>query len=258
MRLNKNTYPAYIDLESARYDYLKIDEMFISMLNTDDKFRDFMKSIEFTYKQTNKCYYLTEPFKDAIKTATPKIMEGHKQLNEIPCDCGVIFTDKGFTIYLSNPTDKRLKLLCFGFTRDVLTTYGIIDNENNFGGFACTIKDGKPYNDTDMLAAYLNGMLTTLYFIHNCEIEQKLIAPMQKAKSANGDKHFNESKSNITILDCNWFTELIRNTPFTVSGHLRWQVHGEGRQKRKLIWIDQFKKEGYNRKPKSLQNSEKI
>ena len=102
MRLNKNTYPAYIDLESARYDYLKIDEMFISMLNTDDKFRDFMKSIEFTYKQTNKCYYLTEPFKDAIKTATPKIMEGHKQLNEIPCDCGVIFTDKGFTVYFKS------------------------------------------------------------------------------------------------------------------------------------------------------------
>lgn len=248
MRLNKNTYPAYIDLEKGNYSQLKIDQMFgQTILKTEDMFRDFLQSLVVTFRQVNKKYYLTEPFKDAIITATPKIVDGNKQLKSIPTDCGVIFTDKGFSVYLSNPTDKKVKLLCFGFTRDVLTTYGVIDNDDNFYGVACSLKDGKPYNDTSGLAAYLNSFLTTLYFIHNCEIEQRVIAPMQKDRS-NGQKHFNESKSDITILDCRWFTELIRDTPFAVRGHLRWQVHGEGRQKRKLIWIDEFEKQGYARK----------
>lgn len=255
MRLNKNTYPAYIDLENGNYENLKIDQMFgQTLLKSNEEFTIFLKSLVSVYIQSNKRYYLTEPFKEAIITATPKIMDGSKQLNQIPTDCGVVFTDKGFSVYLSNPTDKKLKLMCFGFTRDVLTTYGIIDNENNFGGLACSLKDGMPYNDKVGLAGYLNSFLTTLYFIHNCEIEQRTIAPMQKDRS-HGQKHFNESKSDITLLDCRWFTELVRDTPFSVRGHLRWQVHGEGRQKRKLIWIDEFEKQGYTRKPtKEVEN----
>jgi len=247
MRLNKNTYPAYIELEQGRYANLKIDQMFGSILKTNEQFVTFLDSLAYTFRQANKRYYLTEPFKDAIITATPKIKEGDKQLNHVPTDCGIVFTDKGFSVYLSNPTDKKLKLLCFGFTRDVLTTYGYIDNDGNFGGLACSIKDGLPHNDVEGLAAYLSSFLTTLYFIHNCEIEQRIIKPNQKDRS-NGQKHYNESKSDITILDCRWFTELVRDTPFHVRGHLRWQVHGEGRTKRKLIWIDEFEKNGYTRK----------
>jgi hypothetical protein len=251
MRLNKNTYPAYIDLEKGNHGYLKIDQMFgQTILKTDKIFTEFLQSLVITYKQVNNRYYLTETFKDAITTATPKIIDGNKQLKDIPCDCGVIFTDKGFSVYLSNPTDKKLKLLCFGFTRDVLTTYGVIDNDDNFYGIACSLKDGKPYNDTIGLSAYLNSFLTTLYFIHNCEIEQRVVAPMQKFK--NNGKHFNESKSDVTILDCRWFTELVRDTPFHVKGHLRWQAHGESRSKRKLIWIEDFEKNGYIRKPQSI------
>jgi hypothetical protein len=76
---------------------------------------------------------------------------------------------------------------------------------------------------------------------------ERVIAPNKKDRT-NGQKHYNESKSDITILDCRWFTELIRDTPFAVRGHLRWQVHGEKRGKRKLIWIDKFEKAGYHRK----------
>jgi hypothetical protein len=247
MRLNKQTYPAFSLLESNQFENLEIDAMFGKMLDTNQKFLDFISSLRQTYIQVNKKYYLTNTFKDAIITATPKIIDNNKHLNDIPSDCGVIFTENGFSIYLSNPTDKKIKLMCFGFTRNVLTTYGIIDNEGKFGGIACSIKDGKPYDDREGLAMYLNSFLVTLYFIHNCETEQKLIKPKEKHRE-NGNKHYNESQSDVIILDCKWFTELIRDAPFHVKGHLRWQVYGEKFSKRKLIWISDFEKNGYTRK----------
>lgn len=250
MRLNKNTYPAYINLESGNYESMKIDQMFAGLFESTgaDGFLNFQQSVILAFKKAKNKYYLTEPFKDAIRTATPKIMDGNKHLNEITDDVGIIFTEKGFSIYVVSKNSKY-KLLVFGFTREVLTTYGFIDQEDNFGGLACTVEDGKPYNDTSQLVMYMTTLLTGLYFINNCEIEQKVLAPNKKEKSSNGDKHFNESKSDIIILDCRWFTELIRTTPFSVRGHFRWQVHGEGRQKRKLIYIEEFEKEGYKRKP---------
>lgn len=254
MRLNENTYPSYICLEKQNFGSLQIDQMFgESLLNTTDKFYNFISSLKFTYNQVANKYYLTKTFKDAILVAAPKIdKDSHIH---IPTDCGIIFTDTGFTIYLSNPTDKRLKLLCFGFTRDTLTTYGYIDNDMKFGGIACSLKDGKPYNDVDVLAQYLDSTLLALYFIHNCEIESKIIKPKEKYRN-NGSKYFNESKSDITILDCRWFTDLIRDTPFKVKGHFRWQAHGEKRGKRKLIWISDFEKSGYTRKAQKENNNE--
>lgn len=247
MRINRNTYPSYMDLEEKKYGHLKIDSMFEKMLPSVAAFNDFITSIVSVHRQVANRYYMTNPFKEAIIQAREKIMDDDKHMNDIPSDCGIIFTDKGYSLYLSNPTDKKLKLLCFGFTRDTLTTYGYVDNDGNFGGMACSLDaNGKPFNDTIGLAAYLNSILLSLYFIHNCEIDTKVMQPNEKYRNQ-GNKYFNESKSNITILDCRWFTELIRSIPFQVRGHLRWQVHGEKRTKRKLIWIEEYKKSGYKR-----------
>jgi hypothetical protein len=249
MRLNASTYPAYNHLENGQYAHLQFDGMFNDFIKGGKQFHDFLEGLVYTYKQVDQRYFVTEPFKQAIVAAAPKIIKDNKLFTDIPTGCGILFTNAGFTIYLSNPTDKKLKLLCYGFTRDTLTTYGIIDNDFRYGGCAFNIKDGKPHNDTNYLSDYLNGILLSLWFIKNCEIESKIVAPKSKVRD-NGQKFFNESKSNFTILNCNWFTELIRDTPFLVKGHLRWQVHGEKNSKRKLIWIDEFEKSGYKRDSK--------
>jgi hypothetical protein len=255
MRLNKNTYPAFIALEQGDFMNLQVDECILKSYTESGKKIDsligFMNALYAIFKQSDKRYYITEPFKQAIITAAPKIREGAKQINEIPNDCGVIFTSQGFTVYLSNPADKEVKLVAYGFTRTGLTTFAFLTNDNNYGGTYVTTKDGKVYDDNEGLVNYINSLLTTIYFIHNCEIEQKIVKPQEKYRSA-GEKHFNESKSNIIILDCRWFTELIRTTAFHVRGHLRWQVHGEGRAKRKLIWIEDFEKTGYHRKAQKI------
>jgi hypothetical protein len=247
MRLNSNTYPAYAKIESGNLATLQIDEMFTDMVKTRDDFANLLRSINSGFRMATNKYFITNTFMDAIDKATPKIMDGKKHINNIPTKNGVLFTDNGFTIYIATPETDNVKLVLFGFTRNTLTTYSVLYNNHNVGGVGATIKDGVPYNDVDYLAAYTNSILVALYFIYNCEIEQKIVEPNKKVIN-NGAKYFNESKSNVAILDCRWFTELINNNPFGVDGHLRWQPHGENRAKRKLIWIESFEKTGYHRK----------
>jgi hypothetical protein len=247
MRLNDKTYPAYYTCQNNKFELLQIDRHFETMLKDVQSYLEFVKSIEYTYKQVNKKYYLSETFKDSIRMAIPKILKDENYFEHIPSDCGLIFTEKGFNIYLVNPDDKQLRLLVYGFTRDVLTTFGKIDKDGNMFGMACSLdENGNPINDTKVASQWLESTLLALYFIHNCEIEQNIVKPNMKHRES-GNKHYNESNGDIIFLDCKWFTDIIREAPFRVKGHLRWQFFGEKKTKRKLIWIDEFEKSGYKR-----------
>lgn len=46
--------------------------------------------------------------------------------------------------------------------------------------------------------------------------------------------------------DSKWYTEICNNESFRVSGHFRLQPYGDGT--RRLIWINEFTKNGYHRK----------
>ena len=48
------------------------------------------------------------------------------------------------------------------------------------------------------------------------------------------------------LFDSKWYTEISNNESFLVSGHFRLQPYGDG--SRKLIWINEFTKNGYHRK----------
>ena len=248
MRLNHKTFPAYSLLESGNLHSLQIDNMFKEdYAKTIDDLVGFTKAIATTYSLVRNRYYLTNTFRDAISKAMPKIQEGNKHLKDLPTDCGIIFSDAGFTIYLSLPADKKLKFICYGFTRDTLTTMGYLTNDDKFGGIAASTLNNKPYNDKYHLADYINTVMMAVYFINKCEVETKILQPNEKYREG-GNKHYNESKSDVKILDCRWFTELIRTTPFNVSGHFRRQAYGENFSKRKLKWINNFEKKGYHRK----------
>jgi hypothetical protein len=245
MRLNETTYPAYITLEQGNYYQLKIDAMFgDKYIPTPSHLEHFITTISSLYKNVEGRYYLTSPFKDAILQSAEKLKDKLFDLDE--ATTGILFTDRGFTMYSWNP-DSPNKLTAYGFTREVLTTYGTIDEEGKIRGVACSVKDGQAYDDQQGLIHWMLTILLAINFIKHCEIEVKILKPKEKYRSE-GKKYFNESKSDVHILDCKWFTELIRDSPFKVRGHFRWQFHGEGRKGRKLIWIDEFQKEGYHRK----------
>ena len=48
------------------------------------------------------------------------------------------------------------------------------------------------------------------------------------------------------LFDSKWYTEISNDESFQVSGHFRLQPYGDGT--RKLIWINEFTKNGYHRK----------
>ena len=55
-----------------------------------------------------------------------------------------------------------------------------------------------------------------------------------------------ESGLDYYLFDSKWYTEISNNESFQVSGHFRLQPYGDGT--RKLIWINEFTKNGYHRK----------
>lgn len=96
-----------------------------------------------------------------------------------------------------------------------------------------------------------NYRLVVLFelFRKYAEVETKILKPKMKAELFKC-KYHNDSDHQIEIMDSTWFTEFIKSEAFKVRGHFRLQAHGEGRVGRKLIWIKDFKKEGYTRKAK--------
>lgn len=100
---------------------------------------------------------------------------------------------------------------------------------------------------------YLNGLfydtILLLNFIKYAEIETKYLPAGQKVKTTNC-KYTNETNSNIKILDSTWFTELVKSEAFKVRGHFRLQPKKKGGEwTKELIWIKDFDKSGYVRKP---------
>lgn len=55
-----------------------------------------------------------------------------------------------------------------------------------------------------------------------------------------------ESGLDYYLFDSKWYTEISNNESFQVSGHFRLQPYGDG--SRRLIWINEFTKNGYHRK----------
>ena len=252
MRLNKNTYPAFIMLEDDNLLGVDIDTMFDKMLKTKEQLHGFIRQLQYDFKLARDKFYITKPFREAISKASDKINEDLKHIKDIPNHNAIFFNDNGFTILRVTPDSEDRIAVVYGFTRTTLTSYAVLKKDLTYYGIGATVKDGEPYNDLEHLGKYINSMLTCLYFIHNCETEQKVVEPNKKVIAA-GDKHFNESKSDVIILTCQWFTELIRNIPYGVTGHFRWQAHGERFSKRKLKWIADFQKSGYTTKAKKVE-----
>lgn len=97
---------------------------------------------------------------------------------------------------------------------------------------------------------YFNGgwvsAVSFVLFMQYADIETRRVAHNRKIKSK-GDNLINKTKIPITFVDSTWLTNIVREKEFKVRGHFRFQPCGQGLKDRKLIWIDEFKKKGYNK-----------
>ena len=93
--------------------------------------------------------------------------------------------------------------------------------------------------------------LQLLIFTELSELEVVELKPKEKTTSTRKEgKYVNESSSNIVIVDSTWNRTSIRCEGFSVCGHFRLQPCGKDFLDRKLIYIDEFEKEGYIRNAK--------
>lgn len=93
-------------------------------------------------------------------------------------------------------------------------------------------------------------ILANELFINYAEVEKKELQPNRQIWDGPRAIYNNKSKSPITIIDSTWYTHLVSSGAFNVRGHFRLQPYGYGLKDRKLIWIDDFQKDGYTRKAK--------
>lgn len=94
-------------------------------------------------------------------------------------------------------------------------------------------------------------VMSFLLFYHFTESETHIVHGTDTGKARrvklNDEKFLNETKNNIEIIDATYFTKLIRTGEFGVSGHFRVQHYGPGNNSAKIIFIDDYKKNGYTR-----------
>lgn len=114
------------------------------------------------------------------------------------------------------------------------------ENESNYSDYLAT-RGASVVNYEK--SVFVVQLLTYLIF---GEITEKNLPPNAKA-DIGGARFLNNSKLNVTFCDTLW-KQRINIDGFKVRGHFRLQPHGEKSKKRKLIWIEEFEKQGYNRK----------
>ena len=86
-----------------------------------------------------------------------------------------------------------------------------------------------------------------LVYLFYGDITNKFIPSKTTYKIGNLTRYVNDTKHNVIFANSLWKTN-ISTGGFAVRGHFRLQPFGEGLSKRKLIWIEEFTKDGYNRK----------
>jgi hypothetical protein len=105
------------------------------------------------------------------------------------------------------------------------------------------------------IASMCKEIICIELFTQYSEITTKILPPNRQIWDGINCLYNNKTQSDINIVDLTWFTTLIKSDGFKVRGHFRLQPCGEGMKDRKLIWINEFQKEGYNREAKILHQS---
>lgn len=101
------------------------------------------------------------------------------------------------------------------------------------------------------LVSQISDYFIYLLFMKYAEVETVDVGP-GKRNNLFDCKYTNETEVKITILNSTWFTTLVKSDAFKVRGHFRFQPCGEGLKDRKLIWINEFQKEGYTAPARKL------
>lgn len=124
-----------------------------------------------------------------------------------------------------------------------------LTSNNEVYGWEYSEKEGRSW-----YGKILDYVMSFILFYNYTETETKIVHAIdsgeQKRVKLNGEKYINSSTNDIEIIDSTYFTKLIRTGEIGVTGHFRIQNYGVGNSQSKIIFIDEYKKDGYTRRSK--------
>jgi hypothetical protein len=178
--------------------------------------------------------------------------------------------DKFDVRFLSKVADKKImfllgKNLFIRFLKTVDTIVAVRvekelrngDEYVNYSSFKIDTKSGViSYNDrpdSPLSDDKFKLFLQLLIFTELSELQTVFIKPGHKIGTKKEGRFLNETKDNIILVDSTWNRTIIRTEGFSVRGHFRLQPCGVGLIDRKLIYVDEFQKNGYIRGAKKEQ-----
>lgn len=118
--------------------------------------------------------------------------------------------------------------------------------------YAKEIPEHRHLTDAEIVVNWMIFAKDILRFLKYAEIETKILPPKSRSKDIRC-KYVNDTDSRIEYIDSTWFTTLVKSDAFKVRGHFRLQACGEGLKDRKLIWVNEFQKDGYTAPARKLQ-----
>jgi len=103
-------------------------------------------------------------------------------------------------------------------------------------------------DDAPLSRAMFRKFVQLLLFVELSDLTVEILKPNEKTRTRKTGKYVNRSNTDITIVDSKWNVISVRTEGFKVRTHPRMQPCGENNQERKLIWVQQYQKNGYVRR----------
>lgn len=207
---------------------------------------------------------ITQSFSEAIAMSIKRTLDNSLMVELYNHESAGTFIQGDFvTCYWIYPDANTIRQTYFNFIKHetgklLINSFMHLSLDKQFRGtsavyFSSYILNGR--TDKEALKLCNSSIVATLNFIKYAEIEVKYLEP-KKVINDISCKYVNDTASKISVLDSKWFTTLIKSDAFKVRGHFRLQPYGEGLKDRKLIWINDFVKDGYTAPARKLSHTE--
>lgn len=245
---------------------MRIDETNFPMLfgkhgdfgqNNVIPFNEFLNWPATTKEALENCYFITKPVREGVYQSFRKIVHLRNELTECArCVCSIINTG----------TDKLYVSMSYAITKrenfiSIAVLESITDGKSGYvRNNHCSIWFDTKDNNHEQVYYYDKSpdnqlafyAMAVELFLKFADIDVKNLPTNRQIFEGVNCLYNNKSKYPIKIVDSTWFTTLVKSDAFKVRGHFRLQACGEGMTKRKLVWINDFQKEGYTRQAKKL------
>ena len=244
MKVNFTTHPHLRMFESRRNVLLFLKEA----MPKNKEQRELAEGIMFKLiqKATKNIDVITDSFIDAVidRQENFKAIDRYQEFKDNK-DSGVFVTKHVSFIYTSTVAASVLYIVDRTGIRAIIE-YVRVSNEV-----------AVVYKNIDNVEPFISMFVSILIFKKYVKIEIEEIEGSKKSKQkVNKSMVAPKLPFDVNIVNCTWFTTLVRSSGFKVRGHFRLQPKKDenGEWTKELIYVNEFEKQGYTRVAKIESN----